>query len=216
MYCIGLTGSIASGKSTVAAHFAELGIDVISADHIARELVKRNQPALQHIINHFGNAILTADGELNRRYLRELIVHNIDDRRWLENLLHPLIRERIQQDIHQCKRPYCIIEIPLLTDKSNYPYLNRVLLVTADPEQQITRIMARDHSSREQASNILATTRADENKRRAIADDVLVNDGGVDALRQQVEMLHTQYIHDVRGTKNCATSASVSPTPPSV
>jgi len=196
MYCIGLTGSIASGKSTVAALFAKMGIDVISADHIARALVNRNQPALQQIINHFGKSVLTKDGELNRRHLRELIVNNTEERVWLENLLHPLIRETIQLDIGNCKSPFCIIEIPLLTDKSHYPYLNRVLLVVAAPEHQITRIMSRDHCSRKQACAILETTRADEDKRRSIADDAVVNDESIDALQKQVDILHARYLRE--------------------
>ena len=194
MYCIGLTGTIASGKSTVAALFATLGIDVINADHIAKALVNRDQPALQDIVNHFGKSVLRVNGELNRRHLRELIVNHPQERLWLEELLHPLIREQIQHSIGHCKSPYCIIEIPLLTDKSNYPYLNRILLVLADHEQQITRIMDRDHSTREQACAILATTFADENKRRLIADDVLVNDETVEALREKVNVLHAQYL----------------------
>ena len=195
IYCIGLTGSIASGKSTVAAYFTQLGIDVISADDIARELVNRDQPALQQIIRHFGKSVLTKDGNLNRHHLRELIVNNAKDRLWLERLLHPRIREKIQQRIHQCKSPYCIIEIPLLIDKSDYPYLNRVILVLAEHEQQVTRIMARDHCSREQALAMLATTRADEDKRRGIADDVVVNDGALNTMKTQINTLHTQYLN---------------------
>lgn len=196
MSCIALTGTIASGKSTVASLFAQKGIDVINADHIAKTLVNPGTPALQHIIHHFGTSVLQANGELNRRHLRELIVNNADDRRWLEELLHPLIRDQIQQDIKHCKSPYCIIEIPLLTDKSHYPYLDRVLLVLADSEQQITRIMTRDHCSREQACTILATTLADEKKRRSIADDILVNNGSFEALQKKIDVLHTQYLRE--------------------
>ncbi len=194
MFCIGLTGTIASGKSTVAARFAGLGIDVIDADEIARALVNRGKPALMQIINHFGDSVLASNGELNRRHLRELIMTHADERAWLEGLLHPLIREQIQHDIGHCISPYCLIEIPLLTDTSSYPYLNRVLLVLADTEQQIARLMARDHSSREQACALLATTCTDDTKRQAIADDLLVNDGSVKALLKKVDLLHAAYI----------------------
>lgn len=194
MFCIGLTGTIASGKSTVAALFAKRGIDVINADHIAKMLVKRGQPALQQIIDHFGKSILTTEGELNRRHLRELIVNNTNKRIWLEELLHPLIRKQIQAEIDDCKSPYCIIEIPLLTDTTHYPYLNRVLLIQAHPEQQIMRLMTRDHSSREQACALLATTRADDIKRQAIANDILVNDGSLVSLREKVDTLHDEYL----------------------
>lgn len=198
MFCIGLTGSVASGKSTVAQHFSQLGIDVISADQLSRALVGRDEPALQKIIDHFGQSILTTNGDLNRPLLRELMVKNDEERCWLESLLHPLIREKIQQGIHHCKSPYCIIEIPLLTDTSNYPYLNRILLVLADPEQQIVRIQSRDHCSHEQACALLATTQADNNKRLSIADDVLVNDKSIDELKRQVEVLHTSYLYFAR------------------
>lgn len=198
MYCIGLTGSIASGKSTVASLFAKKGIDIINADHIARALVDPDQPALNEIIHHFGTTVLTPDGELNRRHLRELIINDPSARLWLENLLHPLIRKKIQLDIEQCKSPYCIIEIPLLTNKSDYPWLNRILLVLADTEQQITRLMARDHCSREQACAFLSTTRADDEKRKSIANDVFINDGAINKLQKKVDILHAQYVEQSR------------------
>ena len=194
MYCFGLTGSIASGKSTVAKIFSQLGIDIISADHIAKALVQPNQPALEKIIQHFGPSITLDNGELNRRHLRELIINNPEDRLWLENLLHPLIRETIQQDIFDCKSPYCIIEIPLLTSTLNYPYLNRVLLILATPEQQVTRIQTRDKCSKQQASALLETTRIEDEKRLKIADDVIVNDGSLEVLQQQVLALHAKYL----------------------
>ena len=196
MYCVGLTGTIASGKSTVAALFEKLGIEVINADHIAKALVNRGEPALQQIVNYFGQAVLTVDGDLNRRLLRDLIVNDVKGRLWLEALLHPFIRKQIQQDIGLCKGPYCVIEIPLLIDRTDYPYLNRVLLVTADSEQQIARLMTRDHCSREDACAMLETTRADEHKRQAIADDVLVNDGTVDGLQDKVAVLYARYLQN--------------------
>lgn len=193
-YCIGLTGSVASGKSTVAAMFAKLGTDVISADHIARALVMRDQPALEEIVSHFGKSVLLPDGELNRRYLRELIVRNTSERLWLENLLHPLIRQHIRQEINHCTSPYCVIEIPLLTGKADYPYLNRVLLVTADPEQQVKRLEARDHCSREHAIALLKTSEAVEDQRRTIADDIIHNNGSSEDLQEKVSQLHTRYL----------------------
>ena len=200
-YCIGLTGSIASGKSTVAACFAALGVDVISADAIAKALVEPGQPALQQIIEHFGEEVLTPQGELNRRDLRERIVKQPVERAWLEACLHQLSRQQIQHDIHQCKPPYCIIEIPLLTDRLHYPYLNRVLLVQGVRETQITRLIARDHQTREQACALLATTHQDEDKRQAIADDKIMNNGSMDALREKVSVLHAQYLNAMRRSK---------------
>lgn len=197
MYCVGLTGNIASGKSTVASQFANLGIDVISADLIAKELTAIGQPAFKQIIKRFGPTVLTPTGELNRRHLRELIFNSGEDRLWLEKLLHPLIREQIQHEINHCHSPYCLIEIPLLTDKSYYPYLNRVLLVLAKHEQQIARLNLRDGSSREQSLAILKT-QANENTLRMLADDVLINDGSLEALQAQIIQRNEQYLNDLK------------------
>ena len=198
MYCVGLTGSIASGKSTIAAYFSALGIDVISADEIAKALVLPGQPALQQIIHHFGESVLTPEGELNRRHLREYIVKHPAERAWLEACLHPLIRQQIQHDVKACKSLYCIIEIPLLTDRALYPYLNRVLLVQGLREAQVTRLMKRDNQTREQSCAMLATTLRDEGKRQTIADDKIMNDGSVDALREKINALHVQYLQAAR------------------
>jgi dephospho-CoA kinase len=190
MFCIGLTGTIASGKSTVAKQFEALGIDIINADHIARSLVEPGKPAFQDIVKHFGTSILTDNSTLNRAQLRQRIASNPVERAWLEALLHPLIREQIQLDITQCKSPYCVIEIPLLTDKAAYPYLNRVLLVCAPPEKQIKRLIERDHCTRNDALAMLATTKNDDEKRRAIADEVFVNNGSIKALQNKVIAFH--------------------------
>lgn len=200
MYCVGLTGNIASGKSTVASQFANLGIDVISADLIAKKLTAIGQPAFKQIVKHFQPTVLTPTGELNRRHLRELIFNSDEDRLWLETLLHPLIREQIQHEISHCHTPYCLIEIPLLTDKSSYPYLNRVLLVLAKHEQQIARLNWRDGSSREQSLAILKT-QANETTLRMLADDVLMNDGSLEALQAQIIQLNHQYLSIARAEK---------------
>jgi dephospho-CoA kinase len=193
VYCVGLTGTIASGKSTVAAGFKNLGIDVISADQISRELTAKNQPALQKIVAYFGDEVLTSNGELNRRYLRQLIFDQTDHRQWLEKLLHPLIRKQIQHDIHRCSTPYCLIEIPLLFNKKQYSYLNRILLVLTAQDQQMLRLLARDNCSKQQALAILAT-QAKEETLRNLADDVLFNNGTIEKLNTEILALHEQYL----------------------
>ena len=193
MFCIGLTGTIASGKSTVAACFKALGIQVISADAISKALTAPNQPALQQILEHFGSSILTHTGELNRRALRELIFTQATERVWLENLLHPLIRQQIEIDIQTCNSPYCIIEIPLLKNKLDYPYLNRVLLILADSEVQMARIIMRDQCSKKHASSILAS-QPGENQYRALADDVVFNNASLDILKEKIVLLHAGYL----------------------
>lgn len=193
MYCVGLTGNIASGKSTVATYFANLGIDVISADKIAKQLTTNTQPAFQGIVNHFGKTALTSTGELDRRYLRQFIFKNPTERLWLEKYLHPLIRKQIEIEIQVATSPYCLIEIPLLTDRTLYPYLNRVLLVEAETEQQITRLTARDNCSKEDTLAILGT-QADKHTLHGLADDILTNTGSLVELQKKVSQLHKQYL----------------------
>jgi dephospho-CoA kinase len=123
-------------------------------------------------------------------------LQNQTDRLWLENLLHPLIREQITIEYAKCKSPYCIIEIPLLTNKSDYPYLNSVILVKSTQEQQIKRIIERDNVSQTEAEAILATTNLHEEKRLAIADHILINDGSIEDLKHQITLLHQELVSD--------------------
>lgn len=192
VYCVGLTGNIASGKSTVSNLFAQRQIDVISADQIARQLTQKGQPACQAIIEYFGDDI-QQQGELNRARLRERMVSNPAARQWLEQLLHPLIREAIANAVAACQSPYCIIEIPLLTDKNHYPYLQRILLVTASETTQIKRVMQRDHCSQKQAEAMLAL-QPDIATRLTLYDDRIDNDAGLGTLEQAVETLHKKYL----------------------
>lgn len=192
-YSIGLTGTMGSGKSTVLSFFADLGIEIISADEIAKNLTNSQEPAFKKITSYFGPTVINAAGELDRRTIRRRIFNNPVERLWLEEWLHPLIREAIEQQIHQIKSPYCLIEIPLLTEKSHYPYLNRVLLIQSDFEKQIERCMIRDKHSREEILAILAT-QADKETLNALADDVLINDGTIEELELKVKKLHTNYL----------------------
>lgn len=193
MYCVGLTGNIASGKSTVSRFFKEFGIAVISADEAARELTASNQPALTSIAEHFGQSVITGGGELDRFALRKMIFKDPKQRIWLEQLLHPLIRQHIQDKIRKSIGPYVLIEIPLLNKRADYPYLDRVLLIVAGYEQKIARVRTRDQMTREQAEAILAT-QANEAIHREIADDIITNDGSLDDLAKKVEILHQQYL----------------------
>lgn len=193
MYCVGLTGNIASGKSTVSHLLKRRGIVVISADEVARELTLANQPALIAIAKHFGKSVIHSNGELNRFALREMIFKDPKQRLWLEQLLHPLIRQLIQERIKTSAGPYVIIEIPLLNSRSDYPYLDRVLLIVANHEQKVSRVMARDHSNQEQAEAILAT-QVNETTHRGFADDIVNNDGSLNDLAKKIEILHQQYL----------------------
>ncbi|WP_454780841.1 dephospho-CoA kinase [Legionella sp. WA2022007384] len=198
VYCVGLTGDIASGKTTVAELFSKLGIKVIYADIISRELTQRHELAYKKIVDHYGHIVLKQDGELDRSKLREIIFSNHKERDWLENLLHPLIRQEIKKQVDTCTTPYCIVEIPLLITKQAYPYINRILLVRAPKDIQIARLMQRDKCSTKQAQAILSAQPA-LHIRLESADDVIDNHMDIDALTKEVNDLHNTYL---RKSKN--------------
>lgn len=195
VYCVGLTGNIASGKTSVAHIFSTLGIHVINADRISRELTNINTDAYKEIINHFSSGILLEDGTIDRRKLRTIIFSNEYERLWLENLLHPLIRKEIERQISLCASPYCIVEIPLLINKDNYPYLNKILVITAPLDIQISRVMKRDQCSEKEALAIISTQPSNE-LRLTNADDVLNNNDDFDKLKSAVLNLHKKYTEE--------------------
>lgn len=193
MYCVGLTGNIASGKSTAIRYFKSLGIPVINADEIAREITAPGEPALATIKEHFGQSIINEEGSLNRAALRKIIFSDPKERLWLENCLHPLIRQRIQLKISQSQGSYTVIEIPLLINTEDYPYLNRILVILSKQDNIVQRVMQRDQHSREEALAILET-QPKERSRRAIADDILINDGSLDDFKEAIKQIHKQYL----------------------
>ncbi len=193
VYCVGLTGNIGSGKSTAAALFAELGIAVFNADVVAKQLTAVNSFCYEQIYARYGDEVLLANRELNRRYLREIIFNSPVERQWLEALLHPRIREELQSAINHCQTPYCVVEIPLLNNRQDYPYLQRVILIIADLPVQIARIRQRDHCSEEQAKAIINSQLPPE-QRRHLADDILINNGNREQLKQSIQTLHQNYL----------------------
>ena len=190
---IGLTGGIASGKSTVAQRFTELNVPVIDADAAARAVVAPGQPGLRQVIDRFGPSVVAADGELDRRSLRELIFSDPEARRDLEAILHPLIRADMDRSAAAADGPYVVMAIPLLIEGGSRDRVDRILVVDVDEAVQLQRVMARDHCSAEQAQAILAS-QAPRSARLAAADDVLPNGGTVTELRQAVDALHQQYL----------------------
>jgi dephospho-CoA kinase len=190
---IGLTGGIASGKSSVAARFAELGVTVIDADESSRLVAAPGQPGLDAIVRRFGNGVLQGTGELDRRALRTLIFADPKKRKDLEAILHPLIRADMERRAAAAAGPYVIFAIPLLVEGGTRGGLERVLVVDADESAQIKRLMARDSVGLDEARAILAA-QANRAARLAAADDVLVNDGTVGDLRQGVDALHRRYL----------------------
>jgi dephospho-CoA kinase len=198
-YCVALTGDIASGKSTVAQLFSQLGIEVIYADQISKILTHKDQPSYTKIIAHFGPGILNEDHELNRSKLRQIIFTNQMERRWIEELLHPLIRQELKKRVDLSTTAYCIVEIPLLVTKKAYPYINRVLLISAPVKTQIARIMQRDRCSKQEALAIL-TAQPHMKLRLEQADDVFINNIGLDKLTKAVQDLNQKYLQEAKRT----------------
>src|ERR1700722_9912209 len=191
---IGLTGGIASGKSTAAQRFVDLGVSVIDADEASRAVVAPGTPGLAKVTERFGNGVIAENGELNRRALRELIFSDAGARRDLELILHPLIRAHMDQSTATAAGPYVVMAIPLLVEGHSRDRVDRILVVDLDEELQLQRVMARDGCTLEQAHAILAS-QATRSARLAAADDVLLNAGTVTDLRQEVDRVHAQYLH---------------------
>jgi dephospho-CoA kinase len=190
---IGLTGGIASGKSTVEQRFTELGVSVINADDAARAVVERGRPGLAAVVERFGAGILTPEGELDRRELRSLIFSDAARRKELEAILHPLIRADMEQRSSQATGSYVVLSIPLLVEGNTRGRCDRILVVDADESLQLARLMSRDAVSEAEARATLAA-QASRAARLAAADDVLVNSGTVAELRQAVDLLHRRYL----------------------
>ncbi|MEH5010462.1 dephospho-CoA kinase [Phytobacter diazotrophicus] len=192
-YTVALTGGIGSGKSTVADAFARLGVDIVDADIIARQVVEPGSVALQAIAEHFGSDILTPAGSLNRRLLRERIFASPAEKNWLNGLLHPLIHQQTQRQIAGATSPYVLWVVPLLVENHLQNKADRVLVIDVSPETQILRTMQRDGVSRENAEHILAA-QATREARLAVADDIIDNNGAPDAIASDVARLHAAYL----------------------
>jgi dephospho-CoA kinase len=194
MLRIGLTGGIASGKSVASDYFASLGIPVIDTDLISRELVQPGSAGLQRIIETFGESVLDEHGALDRSRLREIVFTSDDKRTQLEDILHPAIRDRVGKLITEIvNAPYAIIVIPLLFE-TRYPIpVDRVLVIDADENRQLKRLLKRDDISLEQARAMLRAQASREERIRR-ADDVARNDGTLEALQAQLQKLHQEYL----------------------
>jgi dephospho-CoA kinase len=190
---IGLTGGIASGKTTVALRFSELDVPVIDADEAARAVVEPGTPGLAEVLKRFGSGVLAENGELDRRALRELIFSDPASRRDLEAILHPLIRADMDLNAERALGPYLVLAIPLLIEGGSRERVDRILVVDAEEVLQLQRVMARDGCTEAQARAILAS-QASRSARLACADDVLLNTGTVTDLRHAVDHLHRRYL----------------------
>lgn len=190
---VGLTGGIGSGKTLVSDYFKSLGITVVDADVVSREVVAPGAEALEKIAAHFGPDILTKNGELNRRALRDIIFNNPEQKQWLESLLHPLIGMETMRQLQASQSPYTIFVSPLLIEIGQYKMTDRILVVDAPEALQIKRTSQRDNTS-EKSVQAIMETQASRNKRLKMANDVILNDGDIDSLQQKIDALHKTYL----------------------
>lgn len=193
MFIVGLTGGIGSGKSAVAQAFREHGITVVDADQVAREVVEPGEPALAAIHEHFGDGILQADGSLDRAALRARVFQSPEERQWLEQQLHPAIRERMWEKLRAATSPYAILEAPLLLEGGQNALVQRVLVVDVPEDMQVARACQRDANSEAQIRAIMAAQISRE-ARRAAAHDIIDNSGTLADLAPQVDALHARYL----------------------
>ncbi|MFT5425835.1 MAG: dephospho-CoA kinase [Gammaproteobacteria bacterium] len=189
---VGLTGGIGSGKSTACKIFSELGVPVIDADIIAHDLVMPGTPELQRIINEFGEGIVTKEGYLDRKKIRHQIFTNATDRNRLNNILHPAIYNEIAHEIETIIYKYCIISIPLLLETDASKIIDRILIIDASRELQLSRASTRDNVTQDDIEAILHSQISPED-RLAAADDIIKNDGDIDNLHRQICDLHEFY-----------------------
>ncbi|ABO25307.1 dephospho-CoA kinase [Shewanella loihica] len=192
-FVVGLTGGIGSGKTTVANLFGELGIDLVDADVVSREVVAKGTKGLTEIAHHFGPSVLLENGELNRAALREKIFNDPSAREWLNNLLHPLIRTEMLTQLQNATSAYAILVVPLLFENGLDRLVNCTLVVDISPELQIKRTTERDAVDAQQVKNIIAS-QASRDEKLSKADDVIDNRGDISALKEKVAALHNKYI----------------------
>lgn len=194
MLVVGLTGGIGSGKSTATRYFESLGIPVIDADVIARQLVEPGQPALDSITSNFGTGILTQAGRLDRSQLRDIIFKDTHARQKLEHIMHPLIEAEIRRRLGTLDAPYCIVAIPLLIEAGQTILVDRILVVDIDEEIQLHRIRQREPNLNDTTIEAIIQAQATRKQRLTHANDIVNNNGDKSDLEKQLFLLHQQYV----------------------
>lgn len=195
-FVVAITGGVASGKSEVTRRFEALGVHVADADVAARRLVEPGQPALDEIVAHFGRGVLNDEGGLDRAALRKRIFGDDEARRALEAILHPRIRAALRDECRSAPGAYAMAAIPLLAEgggRRAYPWIDRILVVDVAPATQARRLVRRDDIDEALAEKMIAA-QASREARLAMADDVIGNDGPLDALDTAVDTLHRRYL----------------------
>ena len=194
-FIVGLTGGIGSGKSTVADLFARQGAALVDTDLVAHELTGAQGAAMPEIRSIFGDSVLAADGSLDRGAMRRLVFSDASARKRLEAILHPLIgAESAARCVAASAAPYALLIVPLLVESADYRQrVDRILVIDCDEAVQIARVTARNGLAEKEVMAIMSA-QISRAERLAVADDVVVNNSGHDALLPQVEVLHQHYL----------------------
>ncbi len=190
---VGLTGGIGSGKSAAADYFQTLGIDVVDADLASRAVVEPGQPALEKIAEHFGSNILDPHGQLDRAALRKKVFSDVAERKWLQQLLHPLINNYLVEQVIAAQSDYCLLVNPLLIESGQQQWCDIVVVVDVPVATQLSRTMARDDNTREQVQAII-DAQTSRDKRLNAADYVVTNDQDLGFLHDQIDTLHNDLL----------------------
>ena len=190
---VGLTGGIGSGKSAAGKYFVELGIDVIDADDISKNILDENIKAKELFIKNFGDKFLDKNNNIDRDLLRSEIFVNEEKKNILESIIHPIVREEITKFINQSKSIYKLIMVPLIYETNSQDFYDKIIVVDCNEENQILRASERDNKSKENIINIIKNQASREN-RNSIADEIILNDSTLDNLRNQVIRVHQKLL----------------------
>jgi dephospho-CoA kinase len=194
---IGLTGGIGSGKSAAAALFKDIGVDLIDADDLARDSLSINSEGYKLFIEEFGDKYLDENKNINRELIRKLIFNDSNAKSKLESIIHPIVRSGIETFIKNKKSDYCIIVVPLIFETNSSKIYDRVLVIDCDVDVQISRTSKRDNQTKSDIENIV-NKQATREQRLSIADEVIVNNGSLDLLRNEVLKIHKKYLEIVK------------------
>jgi dephospho-CoA kinase len=201
MIKIGLTGGVASGKSTVCRLFSQRGVTILDADDIARELVEIDQPCYLNIVNAFGPAFLLKNRQLDRAKLRHFIFSDLAAKQQLEMILHPPIRQQLIERSQVVQSPYCILAIPLLIEANMTDCVDHILVIDTTKQNQLDRLCKRDHISLALANNMISQ-QSSHQQRLALADDVIANDSTIQHLEKVVSQHHEKYLNLANSSSN--------------
>ena len=190
---VGLTGGIGSGKSAAGKYFVELGIDVIDADHVSRNILDENTKAKELFVKNFGEGFLDHNNNIDRDLLRTEIFINKDKKNKLESIIHPIVKEEIIEFINQSESIYKIIMVPLIYETNSKDFYDKIIVIDSDESNQVERASQRDNKSREDIINII-NNQASREQRNSIADEIILNNSTLDDLKNQVIKIHQKLL----------------------